>query len=259
MLLHHDFHDCRMEAFGGVHRRGAALDIVQLRPLVDDDQRAFELPHALGIDAEIGLQREFNFHPLGHIDKRAARPDGRIEGGKLVVRRGDDRAEVLTQQIGVLADGSVCISEDHALLGQILLQRSIHHLAFKLRLHAGEIFPLSFGDAQPVECLFDLLRHVVPCLALLLGRLEVIEDVLKIDGDVAAPVGHRLGIEDLQRLQPEIAHPSRLPLHLGDLRDDLGIDAPPGLEDGGGIGAEVIFIDLAERQCARLIARLADR
>ena len=37
-------------------------------------------------------------------------------------------------------------------------------------------------------------------LALLVGRLEVVEDVLEVEVDLAAPVRHRLGVEDLQAL-----------------------------------------------------------
>ena len=40
-----------------------------------------------------------------------------------------------------------------------------------------------------VERVLDLLRHVVPSLALLVGRLEVVVDVLEVDVDVAAPLG----------------------------------------------------------------------
>ena len=88
---------------------------MHLGPFVDDDQRPLELAHVLGVDAEIGLQRELDLHALGHVDERAARPDGRVQRGELVVGRRNDRGEVLAHQIGMLADGRVGIGEDHAL------------------------------------------------------------------------------------------------------------------------------------------------
>ncbi len=114
----------RVQALGRVHRGGAALDVMHLGPFVDDDQRPLELAHVLGVDAEIGLQRELDLHALGHVDERAARPDGRVERGELVVVRRNDRAEVLAHQVGVLADGRVGVGEDHALLAEVFLAAS---------------------------------------------------------------------------------------------------------------------------------------
>ena len=246
MLLDDDLDHCGVEALRGIHRRGAALDVVHLGALVDDDQRSLELPHALGVDPEVGLQRELDLHALRHVDERATRPDGRIEGCELVVGGRDDPAEILAEQVGVLADGGVGVGEDDALLRQVFLQRAIHHLAFELRLHAREELPFGLGDAETVEGLLDGIGNFFPGLALLLGGLQVVEDVLEVDGDVAAPVGHRLGVEDLERLEPEVAHPGRLALHLRDLRDDVRIDAAAGLEDGRRVGAEVVLVDLAD-------------
>ena len=44
----------------GVRRidwRGAALDIMDVRALIHNDERPLELPHLFGINAEIGLER----------------------------------------------------------------------------------------------------------------------------------------------------------------------------------------------------------
>jgi len=49
-----------------VDRRGAALDVVHVGALVDDDQRALELAHVLGVDTEVGLQRDLDVaRPFG--------------------------------------------------------------------------------------------------------------------------------------------------------------------------------------------------
>ena len=198
VLLHDHLDDGRMEALGRVHRGGAALDVVHVGPLIDDDQRPLELPHALGIDAEIGLEREFDRHSLRDVDERTTRPDRRIERGELVVGRGDDLPEVLPQEVRVLADGGVGVGEDHPLLRQILLERTVDHLALELRLDPGEELPLRLGDPQAFERLLDLLRHVVPGLSLVIRRLEVIEDFLEVDADVSAPVRHRTAVEQLE-------------------------------------------------------------
>src|SRR3712207_8991031 len=43
--------------------------------------------------AEVGLQGHVHAHALRDVDEGAARPDGRVERGELVVVRRDDRAE----------------------------------------------------------------------------------------------------------------------------------------------------------------------
>ena len=55
--------ECRLSV--RVHRGGAAFDVMHLGPFVDDDQRPLELAHVLGVDAEVGLQRELDLHALG--------------------------------------------------------------------------------------------------------------------------------------------------------------------------------------------------
>ena len=74
------------------------------------------------------------------------------------------------------------------------------------------------------------------------GR-EVVEDILEVEADVAAPVRHGLGVEDFERLEAELAHPVGLVLDVGDLMDDFGIEAFVGLEDGFGFGAEIVLVD----------------
>ena len=97
VLLDDDLDHGRVQAFGGVHRRGTAFDVVDLGPFVDDDQRPFELAHVLGVDAEVGLQGKFDLHALGHVDERAAGPDRRVERGELIVVGRNDLGEVFPQ------------------------------------------------------------------------------------------------------------------------------------------------------------------
>ena len=80
----------------------------------------------------------------------------------------------------------------------------------------------------------------------MVGGFEVVVDILEIDVDTATPLGCRLRFEDFKTLQAEVSHPLRLVLHIGDLLDDFGVDSFPCLEDGFGIGPEIIFVNLTD-------------
>ena len=114
-LLDDDLDDRRVQRVGRVDRRGAALDVVHVGVLVDDDQRALELAHVLRVDAEVGLERHLDPHARRHVDERPARPHGRVQRGELVVVLRDDRPEVLLDELLVLAQPRVHVEEEHAL------------------------------------------------------------------------------------------------------------------------------------------------
>ena len=140
-------------------------------------------------------------------------------------------AEVLAEELRVLAQRRVAVAEDHALVLEVLLDRVVDDLALVLRRDAGEELPLRLGDAEPVEGVLDVLGDVVPVAPLLIRRADEVEDVLEVDlGEVAAPVRHGLALEDLERAQPELEHPLRLVLQEGDLPHDVRVEAPLGLE-----------------------------
>ena len=200
---------------------------MDLGALLDDDQRPLELAHVLGVDPEVGLERDVDLDAGRHVDERSAAPDRRVEGGELVVLDRDDRAEVLLDQVGILAQRRVGVDEDDALLLQVLAEAVVDDLRLVLGADAGQELALGLGNAQLVEGVLDLRRHVVPGLALAVGRLHVVVDVVEVQlGEVAAPGRRRLLAEDLERLEPELAHPVRLVLHLGDLVDDLRATGP---------------------------------
>jgi hypothetical protein len=50
-----DLYHGRVERVRGVDGRRAALDVVNLGALVDDDQGPLELAGVLGVDTEVGL------------------------------------------------------------------------------------------------------------------------------------------------------------------------------------------------------------
>ena len=96
-LLDDDLHHRGVQAVRRVRWRGTALDVMDVRPLVDDDQCALELTGVLRVDAEVRLQRQVDMNALGHVDERAAAPHRRVQRRELVVIRRDDRGEVLTE------------------------------------------------------------------------------------------------------------------------------------------------------------------
>jgi hypothetical protein len=54
------------------------------------------------------------------------------------------------------------IQKEDTLIFQILLNAVINHFALILSADPGQEFLLSFGDAQPVEGILDIFRHVIP-------------------------------------------------------------------------------------------------
>ena len=71
-LLDKQFHTARMEVRHIVFWCGTALDKMQIRPLIHDDERVFKLPCSRRIEPEIGLQRNRHRHARRHIDKRSS-------------------------------------------------------------------------------------------------------------------------------------------------------------------------------------------
>ncbi len=193
VFLDDDLDHGRVQALRRVHGGRAALDVMDLRPLLDDDQRALELAHVLGVDPEIGLQRHINLDPGRNVHERAAAPDRRVQGRELVVLDRDDRREILLDQIGVFAHRGVGVDEDHALLLQVFTEAVIDHFRFVLGAHAGQELAFGFRNAQLIERILDLGRHVVPGLSLAVGRLHVIVNIIEIEfRQVAPPDGRGL-------------------------------------------------------------------
>ena len=202
----------RVQRVGGVDRRGAALDVVHVGVLVDDDQRPLELAHVLGVDPEVGLQRDVDVHALRHVDERAARPHRGVERGELVVADRDDGAEVLLEELRLLAQRGVGVEEQDALLLEVLADRVVDDLGLVLGRDAGdEALLLRLGDAELVVGVLDVLGEVVPGRGLLLAGADEVLDVLEVDArQVRAPGRHRLAVEELEALQAQVEHPLRL-------------------------------------------------
>ena len=63
-----------------------------------------------------------------------------------------------------------------------------------------------------------------------LTKYRMLSKSISFEQRGVAPRRHRLGAEDVVRFEPEIAHPRRLVLHLGDALDDRAVQALVGLE-----------------------------
>ena len=105
--------------------------------------------------------------------------------------------------------------EDDPRVLPLLPERVVHHLGLVLGAHAGEDLTLRLGDAELLEGVLDLVGHVVPrpLHAVLRADVEVdlVEDLLEAV-QIATPLGHGLGLVDLQRLEPKVQHPLGLVL-----------------------------------------------
>src|SRR5437867_6655573 len=96
---------------GGVKLRGrATFHVGHLRALIGDNERALELAKIFGVDTKISLERMFHFHPWRDIDKRAAAKHGGIQRAEFVVADGDDLAEPLSENLGMILKAR---SEEH--------------------------------------------------------------------------------------------------------------------------------------------------
>src|SRR5918994_1530808 len=66
--LDDDLDHRRVQRVRGVDGRGAALDVVHAAAGLGDDHGPLELAHVLGVDPEVGLQRDLDVDPLGDPD-----------------------------------------------------------------------------------------------------------------------------------------------------------------------------------------------
>ena len=89
--LDDDLHHRRVQRIRLVDRRGAALDVVHVGALVDDDQRPLELAHVLGVDPEVGLQRDVDVHTRRDVDERSAHSRPRCSARRTCCRRPGSR------------------------------------------------------------------------------------------------------------------------------------------------------------------------
>ena len=110
----HQFHDRGVQLVLIAHRRRAAFQIADVGIRVRDDQRALELPGIGRIDAEIGGQLHRATHALGNVDEGAVGEHRRIQRRVEIVRDRHHAAQILLDELRVLAYGLREGAEDDA-------------------------------------------------------------------------------------------------------------------------------------------------
>lgn len=201
---------------------------MQVGVVLDDDESVLKLAGALGVKAEVALQREIELGALGHVDKRAARPYGAVQGRKFVVGGRDERHKLLVDERFPLriVQGFLNTGVDDAHLGRRVLHVVVDELGVVLRADACQVATLGLGDAQALKGVLDVVGHRLPVVLLVGVGLDVGDDVVHVqalDGGAPRRVGE--AIEDLEGLEAQVEHPLRLVLLGADLAHDVGRDA----------------------------------
>ena len=131
------FHHRRVERIGGVDRGCAAFDVVNAGTGFGDDESAFELAHIFRVDTKVSLKWNVHLHARRNPDERAAAPNRAVQCGKFVVVGGDDRAEILLDQLRMLLESAIHVQENDALILEFLLQGVIDDFGFVLGRDSG--------------------------------------------------------------------------------------------------------------------------
>ena len=202
-LAHKELDGAGVEVGHVVLGRGATLNKVQVGIVLDDDERVLKLAGALGVEAEVALQREVQLGALGHVDKRAARPYGAVQGRKLVVGGRDERHKLLVDERLPLrvVQGLLDAGIDDTHLGRGVLHVVVDQLGVVLRADARQVAALGLGDAQALKGVLDVVGHRLPVVLLVGVGLDVGDDVVHVqalDGGAPRRVGKT--IEDLEGL-----------------------------------------------------------
>ena len=206
---------------------GAALDVVNVRTLVGNDERALELSHGRGVDAEVRLQRDRHMNALGDVDEGTARPRGRVQRRELVVAGRHTLAKVFLEDFGVLTQAGVGVREDDALALQVFLDLLVDDLGLVLGGDAGDQAGLlGFGDTQAIIGVTDFLGQVLPVVDLSIRGAHVVLERVKVHvRQIRAPRRHRLALEQLEGLEATLPHPLRFVLHVRDKTDNFFVNA----------------------------------
>ena len=246
--LDDDLHDGGVQLVFVALRRGAPFEVAHVGALVGHDQRAFELPRAGGVDAEIGRQLHRAAHPLGDVAERAVGEDRGIQRRVEVVGVGHDAPEVLFHQFGKVAQRLGDRTEEDALLGQHLPESGLdrHGIHHGIDRDTRQRHLFLERNAQFVEGAFEFGVDLVHRAKLLFGfGGRVVDDVLKVDRrDHQVGPGRRFQRQPMAvgRHTP-LGHPLRLALFGGDQPHDL-LRKP--LADGLGldVGGKAVLVFL---------------
>ena len=254
--------DRRVQLVLIAHRRGAAFEVGDVRPLVRDDQRALELAGIFRVDAEIGRQLHRAANALGNVDEGAVREDRRVERREIIIPLRHDLAQPFADQIGIFLDRLGDRTEDHARRFQLLAEGRRDRDAVEHRVNrdlarpfdARQHFLLGDRNAQLFIGPADFgIEFVERRDRLLLLGLRVVIRVLIVDRrDVQlGPVRALQRLPQAKRLQPPVEHPFRLALLGRDITNRI-LAQPLGREvllDLGGEAPLVLLVGGGERLC----------
>ena len=140
-----------------------------------------------------------------------------------MVARCDELHKILVHHVGVFTlECALHVGVDDTLCSYLVADVVIHELGIVLCTDAGKRFALRLRDTETLKGVFNILWDVLPVvfhvgLGANIGRNVV--HIQSLDG--RPPVRNRHLVIDLQRLQPELLHPDRIVLFLGELVDDL--------------------------------------
>ena len=193
-------------------------------PLVHDDEGVLELAGALGVQPEVGLERDGHLHAPGDVHEGAAGPHRAVERGELVVGGGHQLHKVLAHHVGVLAvERALHVGIDHALSCHLGADVVVHQLGIVLGAHAGQRLALRLGNAQTLKGILDVLRHVFPVVLHFCVGPDVGGDMVHVQPrQRRAPVRQRRLVVNLQGVETELLHPDGVVLLLRQLFHDGG-------------------------------------
>ncbi len=190
---------------------GTTLYVVQGRTGLGHDQGVLELAHRFRLHPVVGLQRNGDLHPGRDPDERAPAPHRAVEGGELVVLRGNRLHEVVLNP-RVLPDRAVHAREDDALGADLLQHGPVHDLRVHLGPQAGQGPLLGLGELQGLERAADLVGEVLPPLHGL-HRPGVVGEVREIErGEIRPEPRHAQPLEHGEATLAVGPHPRRFSL-----------------------------------------------
>ncbi len=183
-----------------------------------------ELPGPRRVQPEIGLKRNGDRNSRRHIDERAARPYGAVQGGEFVVGGGDQLHEMLAHHFGVFAvHGAFDIGVNDALRRNLGADVVVHDFGIVLRAHPGKGKAFGLRNSEALKCVFDVVRNVGPFGAHFRIGPHIGDDMADIEPVERRPParqGHL--IVNFQGFQAEQAHPLGIVFFHRNLIHDFG-------------------------------------
>ena len=191
------------------------------RIILDDHQSVFELSSGARIHPKVRLEWFTDLDSLRDIEKGPTRPHRTMERGERVIRHRDTLHEVFPDEIFVFVDRQRHIFEHHSFLTEFILEIVIDDFTVVLCSYSGQHFSLGFWDTETVECVFYLIRNIIPILCITdTFRSGIIADVIEIQFcKIRSPLGQLFFVECLKTRESVFEHPVWFAILFPDLPD----------------------------------------